>query len=330
MPIAAGALLLCLLNGAALGDECQLHRLASFDLPETQDGGVGVPASIDGVQKYMHLDTGSPVTGLSPEVAKELGLANRPIARDDFMNAYGQTFTQVALIHSLTIGQMHAEGVRALMWPSPLSDDGSVAGVLGADVLRHYDIDLDFPDHKVGFFSQDHCPGKVVYWAATSVAVIPVRVVRTGHIIVPVTLDGHAFDALFDTGDANMHLTATAGRQVFGLSPVSPGMIKHEARDGEPVTYEHTFGSLELEGITINNPRVRIMDDFVSESLARDASKDDHTVDVDPDYGITSLVLGTGQFRNLHIYIAYGEQKLYISAGSAQPVPAAKNDTISH
>ena len=68
------------------------------------------------------------------------------------------------------------------------------------DLLHNYDVDLDIDAGKFKLFSQDHCPGKVVYWPASTVTVVPIRVVRSGHIIVPVVLDGHAIDALLDTG----------------------------------------------------------------------------------------------------------------------------------
>ncbi len=56
-------------------------------------------------------------------------------------------------------------------------------GILGADMLRNVDLDLDFAAGKLNLVSQDHCSGNVVYWQAPAVAVVPMTLDRWGHVL---------------------------------------------------------------------------------------------------------------------------------------------------
>lgn len=193
-----------------------------------------------------------------------------------------------------------------------------MAGTLGADLLRNYDVDIDFGAHRLNLFSQDHCPGKVVYWASANVAVVPMHVVNSGHIIVPVTLDAHQIDAVLDTGASYSMLTAEAAQDTFGLGPNSPDMIKTGDLRGplESGVYRHTFKSLGLQGLAIENPTLLIHENLVKVSETRAASTGSRIPDTNESNGMTDLILGLNELHHLHLYIAYREQKLYISPAS--------------
>ncbi|MGH6875918.1 MAG: retropepsin-like aspartic protease, partial [Rhizomicrobium sp.] len=165
---------------AAAADDCKLVRIASMDF--TENGSIIVPVSIEGTSVRMALDTGAPVSAVDPNVAHNLHLVQHRIMQGLFTNIAGATVTYVAVLHDLGLGDMHTSGVYLLVWHSPMTNNGRIGGTLAADLLRHYDVDLDFGTHKLGLFSQDHCPGKVVYWASGGVAVVPMHVVNSGHI----------------------------------------------------------------------------------------------------------------------------------------------------
>jgi hypothetical protein len=300
----------------AEADDCKLQQFASVDFTEDASGRILFPVSIEGTQKSMALDTGAEMSAVDPQVASDLHLITHPILQGMAFNTGGAAFTQEAVLHSFDIGKMHAQDAKFLVWPSPLSDDGSVAGVFGADFMHHYDIDIDFGAHKLGIFSQDHCPGKVIYWPAPSVAVVPMRVVTSAHIIVPVTLDSHEFDAMLDTGGMT-HLSESAAKAVFGLVPNSPGMTE-EANSGlKTPVYRYKFKSIGLEGIAISNPTVYIWDDLEKYSMRQAPHLGSRLSDAgEQTAGMTDMILGASEFKNLHVYIAYREQKLYISSAS--------------
>ncbi|HEY1612960.1 MAG TPA: retropepsin-like aspartic protease [Rhizomicrobium sp.] len=312
------ALTLWGLTRPARADDCKLGRIASIDFTESEDGSILFPVSIQGTQKMVMLDTGAEVSAVDPQVAADLHLTIHRIAEGYAFNGAGEPFTQMAVVHGLDIGQMHAEEVRLLVWPSRLSSDGNLAGTFGADFLHHYDIDIDFGSHKLGFFSQDHCPGKVVYWPATSVATIPIRVVKSGHIVMPVTLDSHSFDAMLDTG-APSHLSEGAAKSAFGLTADSPDMTRVNNFDLKTPVYRHAFKAMQLEGLTIANPTVYIWDDQTKDSMTQTPQLGSRISDADEQSGVTDMVVGVGELHHLHVYIAYKEQKLYVTAASPPP-----------
>jgi hypothetical protein len=287
----------------------------------------------------MVVDTGAPVSAIDPAVAKDLGVAERRIMEGFFYNLAGEPFTYMALPHDFAIGDMRSKQQMLMVWPSAMSRDGAIGGAIAADLLRHYDVDIDFGAHKLNIFSQDHCPGKVVYWTSENVAVVPAHVINTGHVIVPVTLDGQSFNAMLDTGASSTFLSEKAAYSTFGLGAHSPDMIKvsdHGGPGGVPL-YRHTFKSLVLEGIAIGNPTVSIFDNMLQ-------SRKNMAPHLGSRFGSVAgeqyeLTLGLNELRHFHLYIAYKEQKLYITpapptaaagaAAAAAPAPPA-GSSASH
>ncbi|HEX4078096.1 MAG TPA: retroviral-like aspartic protease family protein [Rhizomicrobium sp.] len=318
----ACAFLATVISAGASADECKLQRVASLDF--TENGAIIIPVSLAGTSVRMALDTGSPLSAVDPIVAHNLHLIEQRIMQGAMYDSAGEPFTYIAVVHDLGLGDMHASSVKLAVWPSPMgSGDFRMGGTLGADLLRHFDVDIDFAAHKLSLFAQDHCPGKVVYWTSGGVAVVPMHVVNSGHIIVSVKVDGVPFDALLDTGSTFSHLSLEAADDMFHLVPTSPDMTKVSENGGPggvPI-YRHTFKGLELEGITIANPAIDIFENLAK---ARQTPQSGSRIsDADESGGNTDMVLGLQELHRLHLYIAYKEQKLYISSASAPTVAAA-------
>jgi len=313
---------LCL-TGPTFADECRLERVASLDMIDTGDSRFYVRVMIEGTPELMLVDTGAPASTVEKKTVAGLQLITHRLFEGEMKNSLGQDFTDMAVIHSLGIDQLHATDVKVLVEPSPLSNDTRLAGTLGVDLLRNYDIDLDFAAHKMNLMSPDHCPGKVVYWPASSVAVVPMHVVMAGHIIVPVTLEGHELDAILDTGSSATILDQAAAQDIFGLHPGTPDMkdAGHLDNDSNTTVYTHTFKSLSLEGLTIGNPVVAIFPDLAKAKMAHTPGLGTRIADVGEQNGVTDLTLGMNEMRHLHLYISYKEQKLYITPAAAPTQP---------
>ena len=63
-------------------------------------------------------------------------------------------------------------------------------------------------------------------------------------------------------------------------------------------TYRHPFQTINFEGISIRNPDILI-------------------VDTGPDPHEPPFILGIGALRQLHLFIAYDEKMLYLTAAEA-------------
>lgn len=294
--------------GLAHAEDCRLQEIASVEMAYAEDN-ILIPVSIEGTLKKMIIDTASPSSALDPKVANDLHLSIQRLSHGYFTSA-GEQVQMEATIHALDIGMLHSSGGTFFVWPSRMWSDDSIAGTLGAGVMRHYDVDLDFAAHKLNLFSQDHCAGQVVYWTTSPVTVVPMHVVQSGRIIVPVTLDGHDLNALFATREPATVLSLESAENYYGLKPGSPELSQASKEGVEIPFYQHVFKTLVLGGVTISNPKVYVRKHIIHHGAGG---------------GVTDLILGMHELQHLHIYIAYKEQKFYISAAasSVAQAPAA-------
>jgi len=324
-------LIFAALSGEAHADTAcpPLTLITSVDMHIGDDGRVYVPAKIGNVQKSMLVDTGGFLTELTPAAVAELNLTARHTGIE-LIGVSGDV-TDVVTHAPFTIGNLHANMDFMVMASfHRFADDVSdAAGVIGPDHLRPYDADFDFAGKKFNMLSQDHCEGKVVYWPADAVAVVPITINSDWHIIVPVTVDGHQFKAILDTGATNTVLNLEIAKSAFSLHPGDAATPEHGGLDGSPYskTYTHRFSSLSLEGIAVANPLIELIPDLMrNKRLDPKDSLEGGTRLPDPSrtVGFGDMILGMDILHHLHVYIAYKEKKLYITPATA---PTAKPAT---
>jgi Aspartyl protease len=322
---------LALCGSAAAADCGHLKLLTSVQLVTRDHSHASfVPVKIEGVDKVLLFDTGGAATEITPEVADELHLS-RTMSRVALYDVAAQASTDMVRA-SMQLGTLKASGMGMIVWngSNPYPDQPGFAGILAPDVLQNYDVDVDFGTNKFSLLSPDHCPGQVVYWPASVVAVVPMKSFDSGHIIVSVMLDGHPVNALLDTGAWNTVLVEPLATSVYGLklgsadTPVSGTL---QDRPGNS-TYHHTFKSLSLEGIAVNNAQVEIIPDMMQRHFRySEASVTGSNIaaPIDPDR-TPDMLIGMNVLRHFHIYIAYGERKVYITPAGTGASPDAFQD----
>src|SRR5262249_38061454 len=162
-----------------------------------------------------------------------------------------------------TLGNLHASNVDFMISRDNPFGEGNkeIAGLLGADILSNYDVELDFGADKMTLLSPDHCPGKVIYWNPQAVAVVPIQVTRGGDIVFPVTLDGKPVNATLDTGASDTVVNLGFAESTFGIGPTSPDVKAIDTLEhshGSAVLRTHfktlTFGDDANGSITVGNP----------------------------------------------------------------------------
>ncbi|HSZ74199.1 MAG TPA: retropepsin-like aspartic protease, partial [Rhizomicrobium sp.] len=136
----------------------------------------------------------------------------------------------------------------------------------------------------------------------------------------------HEFTAMLDTGASITTLSMREAQAAFNLTPDSPDVEKGELVNGDPniKAYFHRFKTLTFEGITVGNPRVELIPDLMRDRLERAPETGSRlaTPGDDDTHGLPAMLIGYSTLKHLHVYIAYKEQKLYITPASA-PAPAA-------
>ncbi len=271
----------------------------------------------------MLLDTGGAMTEITTEAADELHL-NRRRGNFRLYNMYGEFSDQFAE-GSLEVSPLKADDVALAIAPGSglFGEDRGIAGIIAPDILKNYDLDIDFGGDTLALFSPDHCPGKVIHTGSTTaVAVVPMRVLHSGHIIVPVMLDGQRVMATLDTGrlqhDAD---DSGGGGPCFGLKLGSDDTPRVGNLIGKATatTYRHVFSlALAFDGIVVTNLQAQI--------IPRDsaASSGHWSMPSTPPTGTrisdprklesdASMLIGMNILRHFHIYIAYKEEKLYVT-----------------
>ena len=297
------------LAAPALADPpaCRLLQAASLQMSTEPDGQIAVPVAIDDRPARLVVDTGSIYSSMSSALVSEFDLKPKPAAR--IYELLGNVpLYDIVFPHSFRIGNLSTDDIGFYVAPSRALHADS-AGLLGPDIMSKYDVEFDFAHARFNIFSQDHCPGQVVYWTRDPYAQVAIRVDDNWHISVPVTLDGKPIVALLDTGSARSSMSLDVAKSVMGIDESNPAL-----KTLEPVSingtarvamYHYPFQTLTLDGVEVRNPLIDILPAAMFGK------------------GAPQLILGLSALRQLHFYIAYKEQMLYATAAEAAPVDAA-------
>jgi predicted aspartyl protease len=304
----------------AVAADCKPLRIVNtVQLESIGDGDrFLVPVTVNGSARKLILDTGGVMTTLGRNTVEALGLdtMHSDIQLNDITGHYA--FAQV-LINSFDLGALHADKIRLRVMPNVVL--GSTDGLLSTDLFLQYDVDMDFAARRLNYFSQDHCAGKVAYWPERPVAIMPV-IVANGHLVISVKLDGQNLNAIIDTGAGRSYLSLTAAKSAFGLMPDTPDLELVDTSKDDPLLkwYKHQFHTLTFGDITVSNPDVHVM---TNRTGIEDEKLTIRGALTDPlnRYGSQQFTLGMDVLKHLHLYIAFGERRLYISpAGTGESV----------
>jgi len=294
-----------------------LKQVATVDLVAEPNRAL-VPVSINGIPKLFLLDTGGDVTQISGDAAEELKLAKRD-SNLKLLDMYGHASDKLVRIDKFTLGRLRGENVYIAIQPNPDFGKGTgYVGLFGPDMMGRYDVDIDFGTYKMNYFSPDHCPGHVVYWPHAALAVTPMTF-RNRHIRLPVRVDGKELRAEIDTGATNTTMMAGAAKRLFDIVPETPGNVPLNIQPME-AAFGRVFSTLDFEGVGVSNPQIVIVPDLLgSKDPTNGFQTGSHVKRVDDDIDRPDLLIGMNILKKLHIYIAFDENRIYISEASTPP-----------
>jgi predicted aspartyl protease len=182
--------------------------------------------------------------------------------------------------------------VASLNMPSVFS--GPLDGVLGADTLSSFDVDLDLPHHRMVFFGKQSCASAAPAWAEPY-ATIPARKTFSNHLSFPAKLDGRQIDTFIDTG---AQLSVLSSRAALALGVTEAAL----SRDRATVTlgaaaerlnsHLHRFSHMEIGGEVVRNPELIVADVNLKDG---------------------DLVLGIDFLGSRRIWLSYGSQQIFLS-----------------
>jgi hypothetical protein len=287
-------------------DYCQLKMVGAMDIITGSDGRLLVPVAIEGQPVYFRLDIGSPNTGLLASWVEGANLQTRPIPGGVHVHMEGQNIER-EVVANLSLGKATGYERMALL-PSLIKSDPREMGILGADVLRLFDVELDLAHGKLNVFSTDHCPKQVVYWTHTApVAALPIETPGYADFSVVMQLDGKDMETKFSTVFSHALLSTRAASENFGL-PVPDDVLRADVKP-----YSPGFKALTVDGLTIANPIVYPLLDKTKHGCTGHAFQSFFG----RCFGVPDLYIGLNELSKLRIFFDFSENMLFATAADA-------------
>ncbi len=201
---------------------CRVERRAEVPIHFAAHRAL-VDVAVDGHTATFLLDTGADRTVFSAAAVRDMGLSRDPWVSTSIRGVGGvtertanvmlQSFTQGGVaLRRRSVAPTLSFAVARLDLGQP--GGAPVAGLLGADYLSVFDLDLDLPAGKLILDSTDGCAGAPIPW---NVAVPLGRPTPTA-LLAPVRTGGSTLQAQLDTG-ASLSLIGIKGAARLGITP---------------------------------------------------------------------------------------------------------------
>ena len=251
---AAACLLSCLLAACAAQHPpsvaaCSMDKVA--ELPVRIVGGaVMIPASINHTAVQMELDTGAEMTTVTPSAASELRLPPDARRRTLVHATGGDVTSRNQIVWNFEVGHQlwQDQSFTLVDLARTLHEDPPVAGLLGADLLSEFDVELDLPHGRMALWEVHDCAGDFA-WPDVPHYRLELQRHPPNKLVTQVRVQGQTLTALIDWGaNATMMTDAAAAR--LG---VTPDMLNHDpsghqngADRREGVVHLHQFTDVQI------------------------------------------------------------------------------------
>jgi predicted aspartyl protease len=281
----------------AVGAGCGTNRIGETTVATLQNTPIVISLA-NGKPATLLLDTGAVSTILTPAAAQRIGAQPPRIEFQRQVGGFGggTLRTNEVELRSFSVGGAEIPWRRVLVASvnTPSTFLGPLDGVLGADVLSSFDVDLDLPHHRMVFYRRQSCPHAAPVWSEPYATITTGRS-RSDHLFFAVQLDGHRVDALFDSGAQLSALSIGAAR---ALGVTEAALAHDRAITMRGVAAEqvgahfHRFSELEIAGEVVRHPEFVVTDVKLSDA---------------------DLVLGINFLISRRIWLSYGSQQIFLS-----------------
>jgi predicted aspartyl protease len=275
---------------------CRAVRLGETTVATLRNAPI-VTLLANGTPVTLLLDTGAETTVLTPIAAGRVG-AQRPVVefQRQLRSLGGSLDTSEVELRSFTVGGVAIPWRRVRVAPVnvPAVFAGPLDGVVGADTLSSFDVDLDLPHYRMILYERQACPDTKPAWAEPYTRIIAGRS-KGDHLFFPVRLNGRMIDAFIDTG-AQLTVLSTRVAPALGVSVAALArdrpMTTRGAASEQLSAHLHRFSQLEIGGEILRNPEVIVADVRLSDA---------------------DLVLGIDFLRSRRIWLSYASQQIFLS-----------------
>jgi len=250
---------------------CQLTKEAQLPLVE-RAGRYLVEAGINGEKRLFVVDSGSQKSVLTSAAADALNL---PYDRTSAQQVIGVGDAITANYPRIATITLDATQWTDLRLPTTGANtfarmaEPALAGILGADVLSRYDVELDFPAHTMTLYTAVNCLGHFVPWSGEFQSYSPEYTPR--HLfLMNVRLNAQPVHAILGTGSPR----SLVGRAAAQRAGVDGDMLARDpATTGEGIAgtsftiYRHRFDTLQIGTRVFRNAQLEIGDTGVPRGI---------------------------------------------------------------
>ncbi|MEJ0099457.1 MAG: hypothetical protein WDO12_06835 [Pseudomonadota bacterium] len=325
------------LPAQAAPEPCKLGLVAELEVRISQGGAVAIPAQVANHDVWFALNTNNMAPALFQSGVAALGLTPKPIidhaatgshTRKDETHIFrgDKPVDMEVSLQSFTLGRATVGSWVAVVLPDtdrPLGyiDGKPIVGIMGTQLFKLVDVELDLANHKMRLFNANQCKDSPVYWGGefTSEKLV---LDANGAMHFVMELDGKNVDTGLLNGLRAASLDATAARQYYNLDEKSSAITHDEP--GMPGA-SYAAMSLSAAGLNVRSARVRILDELGQKcGVARTGGKDGG-IQYAKCRGSTPFSMGSAMVEKLRIYVAGSQEKIYISRAT----PAGAGDAAA-
>ena len=224
-----------------------------------------VKARVGTVDTTFLVDTGSVGTGISPSLAKRLGLAPVSLLPKGQLNAFGQK-VDVVTLPIMQVGDINATPSRVFVYEDsvwrPLGLD--VDGVIGLYFMQQFLVEFDYPHHRLTFLNSKAVTPAMREQAGYDASSYSADITKDKYGFYQVKLNlsagqWHSSEsATIDTGGYATQISAKAARALH-LSPIGSPTLSLGLRKQQEVNLSQ-IGELQVGGLQISDVPIQYPD----------------------------------------------------------------------
>jgi predicted aspartyl protease len=281
-------------SARAAAQDCRPGR--PVELAVTAMGNVPtVTLRINGSPANFLFDTGAERTILTAPAAKRLGVVPHYEYARRMRSIGGAVAGGDAVLRTVDLGGRALPDVRVLVGSVSLPMIGGepLDGLLGADFLADFEVDLDLARRRVLLYQPPACTIAAPAWSESYTTIKANRSLHD-RLFFPVSLDGNRLAALIDTG-AQLTALDAASAAALGLSGGAlardPVATLRGAAAELVKSRAHRFTRLEFAGEVLRDPVI-----VIAQLGLQDAD----------------LVLGADFLRSRRVWLSYGSHQIFV------------------
>ena len=236
-------LALLLLARCASGPEGSCKLIWRATLPvEVHNNLMFVDVQFDDRPAKLILDTGAEQTTLTESAVTRLRLRRDLRHASESAGIGGLSATYDAVLDSFAVGVFHlpVERVKVGTFDLPEMDGVRPDGLLGADILLAFDLDINLPGGQLTMYRARPCTDSRPPWDFPYASVTGIGMWRD-RLTVPITVNGADGTVVLDTGAQR----SVIGRDLAGRAGVTQAMLDKDQ-------------SVTVIGASRNNAQVRL------------------------------------------------------------------------